>query len=74
MIGITARYPDNCVRCKSRIKKGQIIGWDKFNRQVYCKPCFEKTKEEELWEAENTKRMIQAQEDAYLDRMNDYIH
>lgn len=84
MIGITAKYPDNCCRCRSRIKKGQIIGWDKFNRQVYCQTCFDKTKEEEQWEAESTKRMVQAQEDAYFERhtqndtyyerMNDYLH
>lgn len=39
MILISAKYPSTCRDCKKKIKRSEVIGWDKFCKIVVCAEC-----------------------------------
>ena len=69
MLTIIAKYNGKCSNCKSSIRKGQIIGWDRYCKITVCEKCNEVyQRQAHEHEARNTKAYIDAQENEYFER------
>jgi len=60
---LTAKFVSKCHKTGTKINKGELMYYDYANRKVYCKKYID-----EFNECYNTKKFIEAQEDAYFDK------
>ena len=60
---LTAKFGSKCHKTGKQIKKGELMYYDYANRKVYSKQYID-----DLNECYNTKKFIEAQENAYFDR------
>ncbi len=69
---LTAKFISKCHKTGAKINKGDLFYYDYAQRKVYCKEYIDN-----LNECYNTKKFIEAQENAYFDKfisLNYYSH
>ena len=66
---LTAKFVSKCHKTGTKINKGELMYYDYRERKVYCKKYID-----EFNDCYNTKKFIEAQENAYFDKFISLIY